>query len=188
MKMQGGQKRWTSGETLIKIGLLMLTLAVLIPAWMSWQDRKQLHRTRQDIVLLLTSSEQFFADYGYWPTLHNGEYGDYRYGFDLPNREVLNVLEAMDGVGNPDHQVNPRKIRYLDVTGTEDSDAGMDDGEEFKDPWGTPYQIVLDTDLNNTCYIDQSSYLPQIGHGILVWSCGPDRKSDTRDDILSWRM
>ncbi len=98
----------------------------------------------------------------------------------------MNVLRAVAGPGNPGYSVNSKRIAFIEVREAEPGWSGLDQQGNFLDPWGQPYQIVLDTDLDNSCDISGSIYGRRIGEGMAVWSCGPDRESDTVDDVLSW--
>jgi hypothetical protein len=132
--------------------------------------------------------EDFHSEYGIWPSLYSGEYGDYRYGRSLSNALVINVLRGVAGPGNPQHAVNPRQIGFIEVAPAERGLSGLDSGGNFIDPWGVQYQIVLDTDLDESCDIEYSIYGYRQGQGAAIWSCGYDGISDTADDILSWEL
>jgi type II secretory pathway pseudopilin PulG len=175
-------------EWLIVLGVLSMLAGIVVPTVWAYRRHQRLSMARADVTVLLQASRRFFEDYRYWPTEHTGQYGDFRYGDESSNREVLNVLRAVDGPGNPDHSVNPRKIVYIEVAPYREGWSGLTPDGAFVDPWNTLYQVVLDTDLNNSCIIDRSIYKPLLGEGVGVWSCGPDQRSDTPDDILSWAL
>lgn len=188
MGIRPGNQGWTRSEAVFLAGVLVVLCSVLGPAAYWWNQQRLEGQVRQDFFRILDAAEQYYQDYQQWPTEYSGVFGDYRYGQSLSNAEVINILRAIDGPGNQDHAQNTAQTVYLEASSAEQGTSGLTDTGAYIDPWGNPYQIVVDTDLNNTCYINRSTYPPQIGYGILIWSYGLDGISDTRDDICSWRL
>jgi len=124
-----------------------------------------------------------------YPTRMDVEY-DFRYGLaeDLSNNEVFNALRAVDGPGNEGHVVNPKKQVFIDVALAERGRSGLNARNEFVDPWGEPYQIVLDLDNNNLCDLALTIHRSAKGRRVAVWSYGPDRRGNTEDDLLGWQV
>ena len=167
-------------------GAILFVLSILGPlVWMS-MERRIAQRVHDDMVLLLKAGHWFYQEYGIWPSQYVVEEGDYRFGQSIPNSEVINVLRSIEGPGNEHNEVNPNHMVFLELPVYQKGSSGVNEFGEFLDPWGSPYQIVLDTDLNTVCDVSQSIYGMGIPHGMIVWSCGPDGRSDTKDDILSW--
>ncbi len=143
---------------------------------------------KEDLAAIKKASERFFVEHDYWPIDKNGTQRDLRFGREYPNKRVLNVLQALRGEGNRKHATNPNQIIFLEVAPRRMGTSGLDEEGNFLDPWGTPYQLVLDTDLNTHCDIEHSIYGRVNNSGIAVWSCGPDTMSDTADDIIGWQI
>ncbi|MBU0677798.1 MAG: hypothetical protein KJ626_06745 [Verrucomicrobia bacterium] len=175
-------------EWLILTGVLVVLLSVTFPPLVAYRQAQMGLRVEMDFVRILSASHRFFDEYDYWPTEHTGKYGDYRYGYEESNAAVMNVLRSMDGEGNYDHATNPKQIVFIELGESGKNTSGLDGRGALVDPWGTEYQIVIDTDLNGSCNIDRSIYSVQYAESIVMWSCGPDRITDTADDILSWKM
>lgn len=175
-------------EVVFSLSLILLAASCGWPGWVLWKRQQRLSYARSDLLVLVSASQRFYSDYGVWPTSHSGEKADVRYGGDIPNQETVNVLRAIDGPGNPGHATNPRKIVYLEVPPAGEGLSGADSDGNFLDPWGSPYQIIYDANLNNVCNIPNTIYNNMIGEGVVAWSCGPDRISDNADDILSWKQ
>jgi hypothetical protein len=178
----------TRPELVFFLACVLLVLSVVIPSRVAVVQRRHLALARSDIRLLVNAGEKFMREYGVWPTARTSDRGDVRFGRELPNREVIHALKAVDADGNEDHAVNPQRIDFLTAPAYTAEGSGLNDAGEYLDPWGSPYQIVFDTDFNDVCDVQNSIYGRLIGEGIIIWSCGPDRKSDTLDDILSWKM
>ena len=144
--------------------------------------------TRADLRAIVRATENFFNEYGYPPTALRNVPGGVRFGDVRPNAEVLNPLRAVDGPGNENHRVNPNRLVFLRVPAVEPGRSGVNEQGEFLDPWGQPYQIVLDTDLEYIVRFPRSIYRPLDETSVAAWSYGPDRKPDSPDDILSWEQ
>lgn len=186
--MSDGRKaKFSRAEKLIAGGILLIVLSIIIPIWVAAETNRRQKVTRADLQLIVAACERFFVEYGYWPSPHMGTPGDMRYGRETGNELVLNTLRAEDGPGNEGHRLNPNRIEYVKLPRQGRGRSGLDSGGAFLDPWGSPYQIVLDTDMNNTSTIANSVYPNQVGAGVVAWSFGPDRRSDTSRDIVSWR-
>lgn len=176
-------------EYMIVAGLVLLVASVTVPTFFKLRSRRYEVESRRGMERLLSAGARYRLEYGMWPAARRpGVAGDMRFGFrDAPNREVINVLLAQDGLGNKDHALNPRRMVFLEMGQYRPGRSGLDDDGDMLDAWGVPYQIVLDADLNGVCEVEDSIYAGGIDGGMIIWSCGPDRKSDTRDDLLSWR-
>lgn len=167
-------------------GLLLLIVSLVVPGYYIWQGRQRLAMAGADLKALLAASRAFHKEYDQWPTILSGGLDDVRYGRDLANAEVMNVLRAVSGAGNTAHRVNRRKIPFLEVPPVGRGLSGVDPEGNFVDPWGQQYQFLLDASLDNNCFSRDTIYGHRENEGALIWSCGPDGISDTSDDLLSW--
>ncbi len=182
--MSSKAKPWP--EILFWTGALLVIAALVIPGFWQIRIRRQLAMVHSDLRALTDASEAFFVEYGHWPTALMGRAGEARFGDRRSNAKVLNPLRAVAGPGNEEHHVNPNQIVFLRVEPYSRGKSGLNEQGEFLDPWGEPYQIVLDTELDNVVRFPRSIYRPLIGAGMAAWSYGPDRKPDSPEDILSW--
>ncbi|MFT5495943.1 MAG: hypothetical protein ACI9TH_001340 [Kiritimatiellia bacterium] len=142
---------------------------------------------RSDFAAFEAACLAFKKDYGQLPTLY-GDYFDFQYGLpqDVNNVEIMNALMSKDGAGNEGYSLNTNKTVYIQVPVAGLLLSGMNKTGEFVDPWGGDYQVVLDTDGNNVCAMEGTSYPPAIGKQVAIWSKGPDGKLYSFDDILGW--
>jgi prepilin-type N-terminal cleavage/methylation domain-containing protein len=135
------------------------------------------------------------------------------------NSEVVAVVMDLEKFGdgtptvNARHARNPERRSYLSPrqAGSSTSPGFGPDGV-YRDPWGNPYVISFDMNSDNTTFDGfygtlrkkkrVATLLPEIPHGVLVWSFGPDGKVDdnpatgisntgkstgaNKDNILSW--
>lgn len=173
-------------EQSILAGLLLVAVAVVGPSIWAVRIQRREAAVRADLRMLAEAAGRFSEEYRGWPTARNCGEADCRFGRELPNREVLNVLRGVDGPGNEENEVNPNRIVFIDLPPYRRGGSGLDANGDFLDPWGTPYQVVVDSTLNGFCRVENSIYNESIPEGVIAWSCGPDRMSDTPDDITSW--
>ena len=179
--------RLSRPETAIIAGLVIILISIILPAIRWTHIQGNLRMVKADMQALIEASRLFYTDYGIWPCKNVVEEGDFRYGQEVPNREVMNVLRSISGPGNEKDAVNPKHVVFIEFGPYQPGVSGLSDQGDILDPWGIQYQIVLDTDLNTVCDIPDSLHGAGIPGGIVIWSCGPDRVSDTPDDILSWK-
>jgi len=165
-------------------GVAVIALSIIVPSLWGVRLHRQVRAVRVDILALADALTRFQNEYGVWPTQRTCGYGDCRFGDGFPNRELMNALRAVDGPGNEGNSVNPQRIVFLSPPSHRGGISGLDANGEYLDPWGRPFQIVLDTDVDGISSSESTVHKPRSAGGALAWSCGPDRRSDTRDDIV----
>lgn len=176
-----------AAENLILLGLLVVILAIVLPARSFLQQRRRVAETKRTLRAVLNAGARYRMEYGVWPGA-SGCMADVRFGTrEQPNRRFVNILRARVGPSNAQHSANPRKMVFWEPPPWREGTPGVSESGDLLDPWGSPFQIVVDADLNGVCEVPRTLYGEGIESGILAWSCGPDGKSDTKDDILSWR-
>lgn len=180
--------RVSRSELLILIGFLLLLASLIFPGRWAWHQYQRLNMARADLRVLVEAAQRYHREYGSWPGALRSPLADIRFGRAIPNAEVLNVLRALEGPGNVNHAGNEQQIIFLEVEPYREGWSGLNAEGSFLDPWGTPYQMVFDSNFDNVCEVEQSIYGRLIGQGLAIWSCGPDRQSDTADDLLAWTM
>lgn len=175
-------------DWLILTGIMFVVGSILLSGvWTLFRWRK-IRTAENDLMALIVAAEYFYREYGIWPSSLNGQYGDVRYGKSRSNAEVLNILRAKDGIGNKEHAMNLRRIQFLESPKKSRRSSGLNEEGELIDPWGMPYQMVVDTDLDGGCSIEYTIYGRVSGQGVAVWSYGHDKKPNTADDICSWKL
>jgi len=190
MNRKPGQ-RWvphTASEWALLGGVALLSISVSVPPLLARQRTLRRLAAQADIAVLRQASLTFFSEYGRWPGARPAQGDDPRYGHQYPNQEFLHALRSVEGPGNLGYAQNPKRIVFLEVGIAGPGRSGLDAQGEFLDPWGQPYQIVPDADLDDVCRIPYSAYGPQEQQGIVIWSYGPDKRSDSGHDILSWKI
>lgn len=182
-------RRWLAvhPELLLFAGVMLLIGSSVLAVVFAWWQRQLSGQVRHDQQAVIEAATLYYKEYGRWPAPVGFIYHeDQRFGRAVPNTAMFNILRAVDGEGNIDDEANRESIAFLNIESARKNRSGLDLKGQFVDPWGSPYQIVLDTDLDGACDVQYSIYGHHANTGILVWSCGPDRLSDTGDDLLSW--
>ena len=179
-------RRLFKPEPVFALGLALAVVSLVGSA--SWKVRlsRRVAHARAGARSLSWAIQRFYADYGQWPVAKACPPGDCRFGGELSNAGLLRALMAVEGEGNESHTVNPYRTPYFTAPAYAPGRSGLDHRGVFLDSWGMPFQVVLDTNLNGLCEVRDSVYDGIGPAGVLVWSCGPDRRSDTADDVLSW--
>jgi prepilin-type N-terminal cleavage/methylation domain-containing protein len=170
----------------------------------------------------LTPAEQTFGrtnDFttglvGFGPGINGDGSG---YSFDNNSNVVAMLMDLTTypngtATANVNHQKNPKQVKYLNakMSGSVPNDpnplGGVDNTGVYRDPWGNPYVISMNTSYNEqgtsdllyslqSVSQDPSASAPQTGfyglfnpdfstnpnhflyHGkVMVWSAGPDKQ------------
>ena len=178
-------------EAVILSGFLVIVLGLGGAASILLFERETNRQMREDAREFESAVTAYQKQYEKLPTRYNG-YVDVSYGDSprFPNRHVMQILMAEEGLGNPKHELNPNQIRFFSGRAAQRKTSGLRHDLEWLDPWGVPYRLVLDTDNNKVCNLDQTIHhgTPAVGRIAVLWSAGPDRIANTRDDVLTWRL
>jgi len=143
-------------------------------------------------------------------------------GYSIDNNSnivaiLMNLVTFPNGAQTPNinNQYNPKQVNYLtdakmsgyDPTTTQAPLGGVDNTGIYRDPWGNPYVISMDTSMDDQCsdifYCQSAVSGPSGGNGnpgynglsnpdttkpnnflfhgkVMVWSAGPDKKVDSK--------
>lgn len=181
---QGGFSRQ---EFLFLLAFLLLLASLALPAREFVKRWQRLVMARGDLRSVVAAVHRFHSQYNVWPGSAPVHAGDIHFGRRISNSHVMNILRSVEGAGNQDHAMNSNRVVFLDVASASAGLSGLDANGDFVDPWGSQYRIVLDLDYDGVCEVSDSIYGRVQGEGVIVWSCGPDGKSDTEDDLQSWK-
>lgn len=182
------RQRWkrVCAEIFVAMGLLIIGASLAGSLSLYAARRRFVRETQRAVGALLNAGARYRLEYGRWPGTREGQAVDVRFGVSgHPNRRFVTVLRGREMVPGWTDAANPRGIVFWEPPDWRRGRVGVNEFGELLDPWGTPFQIVVDGDLNGLCDVARSVY-GSVEAGMLVWSCGPDRRSDTADDIRSW--
>lgn len=144
-------------------------------------------RAKAELVGFVVGFKQFQAEYNDAPMEALSDARE-----EVPQQARGALLQVLRG---KEPKVNPRNISFWDPPLAKDKKAGLCQDEHgvpvFIDPWGTPYQVVIDLNgdgkVPNPDPRDKKEH-PFIESPIILFSAGPDRDINTwEDNVLSWK-
>ena len=161
-KTEGG---YTLVELLVVITIIGILVAILLPVIFGVIRSGQRKQAAAEITGLDSALRAYYSDVGHYPA-DTGEPGQ------AVTANLVSVLSGQDVAGQ-----NPHRKLYLQFKSTS-LDAGV-----FVDPWGKPYWISTDTNL------DGQNGPRKLPAPVLVWSGGPDEDPfppNDKDNLASW--
>jgi len=147
---------------MVSVGIIALIAGLLLGGLNAARLRAKKARARSDVHQLATAWNQYYADQRRFPTN------------DIQAMDVI----AVEILGGMDTGANPRGIAYQDFNANNPT--------AFEDPWGTVYQVVLDSAPYDNEIVANGL---ELNLNVAVWSMGPDGTNvgaTTADDIGSW--
>jgi prepilin-type N-terminal cleavage/methylation domain-containing protein len=209
-------------ELLVVIAIIAILAAMLFPAIGVAKRKAAEARARAEMQNIGLAIGRYETDYnGRFPApgISSGT-SDVTFGYsgaqvagitNVPvNSGVIAVLldlekDRLTGADtvNKGHVLNPRRIANLNANITGDTNSGgVGPDLEYRDPWGSPYVISMDTSLDDRCrdYVYSRTAVSQesVKKGyfgmfntsgavnefeftgkLMIWSLGADRKAST---------
>lgn len=194
MKNSSQKSAFTLIELLVVISIIGLLAALLLPALRSARDQAKKMKAQASCQALSMGLKAYYNEYGNWPTSDSSG----NIPTQLNNTQLANLYKIMTGedvyLGGSTGG-NPRRIAFMDFR-KRDIDASSG-SNIFVDPWGTPYQVALDDNGDNSTSVYSGG--GSIPFGYAVWSKGPDKLDGAEanpmtptsavnmDNITSWR-
>jgi prepilin-type N-terminal cleavage/methylation domain-containing protein len=179
-------------ELLIVISIIALLVAIAVPVGSSVLLKSKATATRAMIEQLKTSIASYQTEYNRLPVAQTG--GD---DTEVVTDESDSMILVLLGVG--ENELNRRGEPFFTAHAARAGRNGLkydDETAALFDPWGNPYQVILDTshdnlvrnpDAENGDTSISSDASKNLAQRIAIYSNGPDGKPQTRDDIVSWR-
>lgn len=204
---QRSDRAFTLIELLVVITVIAILIALLFPAFRGVQDQAKRTQAKNDLTQIVTAVNAFYTEYGKYPLVT----ADTTYGpGGTSNDALFNELRSTGATQNPRQIVFISPPDVKDANNPRSGIAAKDTTVngvttktgELVDPWGTPYQIVIDGNYDNQITnpypdIDGSAGATQLRQGIICWSNGKDQTKGTKspsslnfkdsDDVISWQ-
>jgi type II secretory pathway pseudopilin PulG len=204
-------------ELLVVLTIIIILMGLLFPAFRGVQDQAKRTQAKNDLVQIVTAINAYNTEYGKYPVIvAAGSTTDSFFGAGTAptgstsagsNDLLLDVLRNITGGTNNATvtSLNPRQVVFIsppDVKDTTNPRGGIGKNGQYYDPWGTIYDIVIDTNYDNQITnpypdTDGSAGAAPLRAGAIAYSLGKDGVSGTKspasanyknsDDVLSWQ-
>lgn len=172
-------------EVLFICSMVMVVASLAVPALLEWRHLERTRYAYFELRVLMAAAIQFNREYRQWPVPGKND-SDVRYGQQLPNASVFNILRGTEPSDSGQPLSNPQRIDFFQMTGSRANDFWRGKDGQLLDPWGRPYQLAFDSNYDGICSLEDSPFGLVAGEGVAVWSGGRDRRPDTEDDLRSW--
>ena len=174
---------FTLVELLVVIAIIGMLAVIMVPAlsgaFTSAEKRKAMQQAKE----LEGALRSYFTEYGDFPVGWAAQDA----AFAANNGKLVKALLNVDtdaGKGKTTG-VNYKGIVYLELDKA--SRETFDSQSVYLDPWGQPFEILLDLNLDDTIASGTgTSQTKEIKAKVGVQSSGPDKKYGTKDDIRTW--
>ena len=164
------------GFTLIELLVIIVILAILVTLGSKGLRSARLSakkaQAQVEMQAIETAIKSYLSTYGKLPVTEMDQGATDPEPNEALSLEVIEILTAVNT------NLNPRQIMFLDP-----QTASAKADNVWRDPWGIPYQIVLDTDYSGTFEYADEIIRRKVG----VVSIGLNSLSGASVDILkSW--
>ena len=211
-------------ELLVVISIIGILAGLILPALVGVKTKAKVVQAKVVMTQVDHAAQQYLQEYNGRPPITSltaaGAAPDYTFGTGgtsstnninnagVNNNELMSILTARpkwipsSATVNPNLGLNPRTIEMLNVKSSGGNTAqGLGDDGILRDPWGQPYIVTLDIDLNGGCQdafyksqtVSQNTGATgwfgmtsatggandfEVRAPVIVWSFGPDGAAD----------
>ena len=126
---------FTLVELLAVMAVIALLVGILYPTLRSIRDGAKKSQAKSDVQKLETAFQQYYNEYGKWPDTTGRTWNDYTSMLNGNRKPYDGGAATAWATAN-----NPRGIKFMDFEKKQIDPANGN----FLDPWGTPYNFVID--------------------------------------------
>src|SRR5437660_4845685 len=186
-------------ELLIVIGIIVILIGLLFPAFKSVQEKDNRTEAKNALTQIVTAVNAFYTEYGKYPTAATTDatatYGPG--GSTTENSGLFTELRATTSA------LNTRQIVFISPPDAKDQNSPRSGIKTstggYYDPWGTEYAVALDANYDNQVTNpygnNNGAGADPIRQGAIAWSYGKDAKLGNNgdgkftgsDDVVSWQ-
>jgi prepilin-type N-terminal cleavage/methylation domain-containing protein len=167
--VESGRKRGAFSliELLVVIAIIVVLASLLLAAVAKSRRQAHITKARTDIQTLVAAFSHYYNVYGMHPVTGDGVW--------QLDETLVNILRG-DDIVTVDFNGNSRTLLLREFKERELDAAGR-----FVDPWGVPYFVVFDVDLDGRIV---NPFDPTVTNtaAMFIWSAGPDRMWDDQGE------
>ena len=165
LRRTSSRKAFTLIEMLVVITIIAVLMGLAFPVFQSVQNSAKKTQAKNDLVQIVTAVNAFYTEYGKYPTAASGNPDA---SFTPDNKNLFYTLRGINGGDNAQHALNPRQIEFIKPL--EKARGGIGADGSFYDPWGSSYQVVVDSNYDNE--INNPYGGSALRSGVIAWSFG----------------
>jgi prepilin-type N-terminal cleavage/methylation domain-containing protein len=213
-------------ELLVVIGIIAILIGLLFPAFKGVQNQAKQTQAKNDLTQIVNAVNAYYTEYGRYPvaaaandTCVNWGAGPCAAQQRIQSDALFNELRACPATDTTSCSaaaaLNTRQIVFISPPMVKDPNnpksgigtsttGGINKGRYF-DPWGSPYNVVIDSNYNNNAIniygATGGAGVDPIPQGVAAWSNGADLQVGTNsdyiykntttatqsDDVISWQ-
>lgn len=165
------QAGFTLIELLIVISIIAILAGLAFPAVQGALGQGKKAQARNDVNQIATAIKAFQLEYGRLPGTNSAD-------GPAPTDWITTLTSS--------NSQNPRGIVFFEPKLANKQGKGGLVGNEYKDPWGNTYTVILDGDYNNKVKPNLKGLSNEYFTTVVVWSPGGTNASDPPDkDVIS---
>ena len=177
---------FTLTELLVVIAIIAVLAGLALPAVNRALVKGKTTKAKVETGQIAAAIADYQSKYQIFPTSKATAASNADVSFRENNSDVIVILLDEDREPNLQHARNTQRHQFLSApVATDDKSPGVGRTDRvYRDPWGQPYTISLDLNYDNVCNDPVHGAKPQ---QIVVWSYGPDKTPNTKDDVGNWK-